>query len=351
MKKEHTIVDIAKTFDVSPSTVSRALRNVKGIGSELRNKILQEAHKIGYRPCSVAKAFRNKTNHTIGVIVPTFEVAQIDELVDSLQSAAEKLHHGILIGVSQWDTKRELELMDFMVSMGVKGIIIKSRGATEALERMHELEQQNVKIVSLLDEINFPHISSVVVDNVQGGFLAGKHLLDLGHTNILYATYASTQIRTTHSWHFSNDRYIGMLKAYERVGIKRPTGLVIYDDSTVTENKRRETFLKVLDQKLIFSAIFAYDEQLAIAAVAALKQRGYSIPKDISIVGFDDSPDLSRYCECPLTIIKQPNDMAAGQAISVIIDHCQTHEHTKNQKNIYTFSPVLIDRGSTCRIS
>ncbi|MCE5339695.1 MAG: LacI family transcriptional regulator [Planctomycetaceae bacterium] len=349
MKKSPTIIDIAKTFNISSSTVSRALRNTKGVGSELRAKILQESHKIGYSPNRIAKAFRNKANHIIGVIVPTFEVPQIDELVDSIQNTAEKLGHGILVGVSQWDTDRELKLLDFMVSMGVKGIIIKSKGDSEALERMHALAQQNIKIVSILDEISFPQVSSVIVDNIQGGYMAGKHLLELGHINILYATYASTQIKNAHSWHFSNDRYIGMLKAYEQAGIKRPSGLAIYDDSTIRQNKRRDTFLKALEQKLPFSAIFAYDDQLAIIAASILKQHGYSIPNDVSIIGFDDSLDIFKYCECPLTVIKQPNSMVGEQSVNLVIDPAKKYEYQNSKTNLYTLPPTLIDRGSTCR--
>jgi LacI family transcriptional regulator len=238
-----------------------------------------------------------------------------------------------------------------MVSMGVKGVIIKSRGTSESLERMHELAQQNVKIVSLLDEISFPHVSSVIVDNIKGGFMAGKHLIDQGHINILYATYASTLIKSAHSWHFSNDRYVGLLQAYEQAGMKRPGGLVVYDDSTVTENHRRDTFLKALDQKISFSAIFAYDDQLAVAAATVLQEEGYSIPKDISVIGFDDSADIFKYCRFPLTVIKQPNDLVAEKAVNLSINPDRSYGSQEIKKNLHTLAPILVDRGSTDKCS
>lgn len=348
--KRPTIIDIAKSLNISSASVSRALRGIGKVGPDLKSKIVAEAQRIGYSPNPSAQAFRRQTTNLIGLIVPSFFSSQIDDLVTGIQTYSQDRDYGIVLGVSQWNPDKEIELFNFMASKRVEGIIVKSRGTPQSLEKMYQLAQQNTKIVSLLDRIDFPNIYSVVVDNVSGGYIATKHLLELGHVDILYITTAVAKGSKEHVAHFSQDRQIGMLNAYREAGLKRPDGLLVYADVTIAYNHTAETLLKIMDQGITFSAVFAYDDQIAASAVQVLKSRGLRIPQDVSVVGFDDSKIVNDYCEPPLTVVRQPDNLVAKEAVNLVIGS-PAQSVAKVNGNVYTVSPELIVRQSTSRVN
>ena len=341
-KRPPTIVDIARRLEVSPSSVSRALRNAGKVGTKLRARIVQEAKDVGYSPNPMACAFRRQSSRLIGLVVPTLFSVEIDELVTNIQEHTQKHDYGVILGVSNWDSEKEIELLKFMESKCTEGIIIKSRCSAQSLEKIYQLAQRGVKVVSLLDKIDFSNVYSVVVDNTMGGYLATKHLLDLGHTDILYLTYYFAKTN-----HFSRDRHIGMLKAYREANIERPNKL-ISDASNPEDNRCEKTFQEFLNRDIDFSAVFAFDDTLAAVASRSLKWKGHEIPEDYSIIGFDDSIIVNKWCDPPLTVVKQPADQIGFEAVNLIIGSPQNSRATI-EGNLYTLEPQLVLRKSTSR--
>lgn len=349
-KPQPTIVDIANTLDVSPASVSRALRNAGKVGEKLRKRILDEADRIGYTPNFAAKALRNKSSQLIGLIIPNFFSYQIDELVTNIQHYSQSKQHGIILGLTQWDSDLEIDQLDFMVRKGVDGIIIKSKGLHKTIDKLHKLSLDGIKIVSILDDIPIPNVSSIMVDNVMGGYLATKHLLEHGHEKILYVTYELAQSSGGNDAHFSRERYFGMLRAYAEMNIDRPDNLIFHDESSCENNHTEESFKAYLKENNDFTAIFAYDDQIASGVLRAIKSEGYSVPEDFSIVGFDDSMLVNKWSNPAITVIKQPDQKVAFEAVNQIINTQDSPTDTSS-RNTCTICPQLIERQSVAKAS
>lgn len=345
-KKQPTIVNIAKNLDISPASVSRALRNAGKVGENLREKVLAEAERLGYTPNYAAKSLRSQSSQLIGLIIPNFFSFQIDELVANINHYCQKNKYGVIVGITQWDTQREIEQLDFMVERNVEGIIIKSKGMHKTIDKIQKLVLDGVKIVSLLDEVNIPRVSSILVDNVMGGYLATKHLLENGHRKILYVTYDLAKSTNGNDAHFSNERYYGMLRAYAEKNIERPKNLVFYDTSSAENNRSEDLFREYLKKNKDFTAVFTYDDQIAAGVVRAIKSEGYKIPDDFSIVSYDDSVLVNRWSNPPLTVIKQPDKKVAFEAVNEIIG--TTNQNKDKRRSLY---PKIIERDSVADIS
>lgn len=338
-----TIVDIANSLEISPASVSRALRNAGKVGDDLRQKILKEAERIGYQPNFAAKALRSQSSQLIGLIIPNFFSFQIDELVTHIQQYCKEMHYGIILGLTQWDQQVELEQLDFMMSKRVEGIIIKSKGLTRTIEKIHQLALDGTKVVSLLDKVELPNVKSVLVDNAMGGYLAAKHLLEQGHTRILYATYELAKSNVGNDSHFSRERYFGMLRAYSEMNIPRPDNLIYYDESSCEDNNSEEYFRDYLKTNQDFTAILTYDDQIGAGVVRAIKSEGYSVPEDFSVVSYDDSMLVNRWSSPSLTVVKQPDKQVAREAINHIINR------ESSESGSCTICPKLIERKSVSR--
>ncbi len=347
-KNQPTIVDIANNLSVSPATVSRALRNAGKVGEKLRHKVLKEAERIGYRPNYAAKALRNQSSQLIGLIIPNFFSFQIDELVTHIQQYSQKQHYGIILCLTQWDPQIEIAQLEFMVSKRVEGIIIKSKGLNETIEKIHQISLDGTKIVSLLDDVALPNVRSILVDNVMGGYLATKHLIENGHTRILYVTYKLAKSNVGNDSHFSRERYFGMLRAYTEMNISRPDNLIFYDESSCEDNHSEDNFRQFLMQNKDFTAIFTYDDQIAAGVARAIKAEGYSVPEDFSIISYDDSMLVNRWSTPPLTVIRQPDEKVAFEAVNQIL-HGNIGQYSEQTKSCI-LCPELIIRKSVAKV-
>ncbi|MFI4912644.1 MAG: LacI family DNA-binding transcriptional regulator [Sedimentisphaeraceae bacterium JB056] len=349
-KNQPTIVDIARNLNISPASVSRALRDAGKVGPELKAKVLEEAERIGYRPNYAAKALRNQSSQLIGLIIPNFFSFQIDELVTYIQKYSQKEHYGIILGLTQWDPQLEIAQLDFMLSKRVEGIIIKSKGINETIEKIHQISLNGTKIVSLLDDVALPNVKSVLVDNVMGGYLATKHLLEHGHRKILYATYQLAKSNVGNDSHFSRERYFGMLRAYTEMNITRPDNLVFYDESSCEDNHSEENFREFLRKNNDFTAVFTYDDQIAAGVVRAIKAEGYSIPEDFSVISYDDSMLVNRWSTPPLTVIKQPDEKVAFEAVNQILyNNDDNRQNNTSSASSCLICPDLIQRQSVAK--
>jgi DNA-binding LacI/PurR family transcriptional regulator len=205
-------VDIANNLGISPISVSRALRNAGHVSEALRIKILQEADRLRYSPNNAARALRNNSSYLIGLIVPNFFSYQIDELVTEIQNYAQLNDHGLILGLTQWSGETEIKQLEFMVSKSVDGVIIKTSGSDEVITRLRKLVDDGIRVVCLLDNFDCGAYS-VTVDNVSGGFMAGKYLIEKGHRKICYLTYEAAKSRHYSISHFSNERFEGLRQA------------------------------------------------------------------------------------------------------------------------------------------
>jgi DNA-binding LacI/PurR family transcriptional regulator len=350
MNKAPTIVDIAKRMGISPISVSRALRNAGHVSKALREKILQEAQRIGYQPNTAARALRSNSSFLIGLIVPNFFSYQIDELVTNIQHHAQEYDHGLIFGLTQWDAKTELKQLEFMANKKVDGIIIKSRGDKQVVEKIQQLIKSGIKIVCLLDKYECDAYS-VMVDNLHGGSLAAKHLIKNGHKKVCYITYKLAKSLSYSVTHFSNERLSGFKNEYQNNNIPLLQDITLYVDTQPDAPFSIKPFEVLLDQVKNYSAVFTYDDYIAAGVLNLLQQNGINVPNECSIIGFDDSPLVSHWSNPPITVIKQPDGAIGFEAINLILGKKEDSKADSNGDNVYTVKPKLVSRESVKDIS
>ena len=205
---------------------------------------------------------------------------------------------------------------------------------------MNQLSQSGVKIVSILDKTSVPKSLSVLVDNIYGGYLATKHLLDMGHRNICYLTYEIDSTPEGNTDHFLKERYSGLLNAYSESKIHRPPEMIAHIKGKPDEAFSEDAFDSIINDLSKYTAFFAYDDHMASSFIRVLQSRNIKILQDYSIVCFDDSPLVNRWCSQPLTAIRQPDEKIALEAVNEVINRPHKEE------DVCTLLPELIIRNS-----
>ena len=348
--KTPTIVDIANKMGISPISVSRALRNAGHVSKLLREKILREARRIGYQPNAAARALRSNSSYLVGLILPNFFSYQIDELVTNIQHYAQLQDHGVILGLTQWTAKAEIKQLEFMASKKVDGIIIKSRGFPQVVKKIQQLVESGIKVICLLDNYQCDAFS-IMVDNVNGGALAAKYLIKNGHKKVCYVTYKRVKSLPYSDIHFSNERLKGFKNEFLKQNLPLDDSNIIYVDAQPGAPFSVKAFEVLLDRIRDFTAVFTYDDYIAAGILNLLQHNGINVPSDCSIIGFDDSPLVSYWSSPSITVIKQPDDIIAFEAINLIMGKNDNSNVGSFNGNICTIKPKLIIRESVKKIS
>jgi LacI family transcriptional regulator len=215
-----------------------------------------------------------------------------------------------------------------------------SPGSLRLREALSRLLEDGIRVVHLLDGAPVPGISSVEIDNELGGYLAGRYLLELGHTQILFIA----DDRPERRWprRFSLQRYAGLQRAYDERNLARSADLIVYENS---QYHGYEATLEALDRGSRFTAVFAYSDQSAIGALIALKERGISVPQGCSVVGFADSTFTQGFMRPSLTSVHLPFDRVGAEAIRLVLE-----PGAPLGKRVLV-EPTLIVRESTLKLA
>lgn len=297
MAKKVTMAELARLAEVDVSTVSRALNDSPLVKPHTKAAILKIADDIGYTVNVAARNLRKQSSEAIGIVIPlapgseqTISDPFFLEMVGSVSHAASKHGYDLIVSVPQDEmTIAERRLLTSGRADGL--IVIGQAGRSERLNAMSASNSNIVVWGGAHGEQNYTLVGS---DNVKGGALATSHLLSLGRTKILFLGDVSLPEVAL--------RYEGYVKAHNDAGIP-------YDPTYVLKlnfggQSAFNAVLDFIDNGSKFDAIFAASDVLAMAAIHALQSRNTSIPKDVSIVGYDDIGQ-AQMSTPPLTTINQ----------------------------------------------
>ncbi|MBN2299803.1 MAG: LacI family DNA-binding transcriptional regulator [Acholeplasmataceae bacterium] len=289
-----TIRDVAKKANVSVSTVSRVI-NQKGYVHEDTKVLIENIIKeIGFVPNQLARSLSNHSSKIIGVIVPHIGPSFYGELLEGIESQAAAYGYKIMFCHTQDDPDRELEYLRFFEQYNIEGLIIASNFSNT--DKLADLDIPVVTVDHILDE-NIPSITS---DNIKGGGLAARKLIETGAKNILVFRGPSFLLTTI-------ERTIGFLNEL------KPNGLFadIFDFDLISPDvKLIEEILKNNPQ---VDAIFTFSDTLAFATLNILQKLGKKVPQDVSLIGFDDTP-FSKWVKPSITTIRQSVNFMGKQS-------------------------------------
>lgn len=326
-----TILDIARATGVSKSSVSRFLdERARPSNSETAQLVRRVAAELGYvRDVSAANLRRGSTG-MIGVIVPRLTDTVMAMLYEALAKAAGRHQRFTIVATTDDDPAANQRAVDMLLARGVDGLVLATARIGDGFAE--RLAAHGVRFVLALrtDDI---HPSSVGDDRL-GGFLATRHLIDLGHRRIgLIAGPADASNAV--------GRVEGYRQAMAEAGIEVRPEWVVPSTFGLEGGHRAARQLIALSERP--TAIFAVNDNTAIGAVSALTQAGLSVPGEVSVVGYNDIPIVS-HLPTPLTTVRIPFDQVAARALELLIERPDTHGDP-----ISRAAPTLIPRKSTAR--
>jgi DNA-binding LacI/PurR family transcriptional regulator len=310
-----TSFDIAHRAGVSQATVSRALRNSPLVNPETRERVQRIAREMNYRVDRSAAGLRSQQSRTIALLFfedPTSDDSQINPffltLLGHITRLATAKGYDVLVSFQQLSDDW---LNEYVVSNRADGIILLGYGdygrIADKLQRLHEEGLHFTIWGATVPELEGHAIGC---ENIGGGELATRHLLELGRRRIAYV--GSTSDDAPEFKH----RYLGHCRALEEVGIQVDQDLLATTDNQ--EISAFEATQALLDRGIEFDGIFAASDLIAFGAMKCLKKNGINIPGQVSVVGFDDIP-AATYFSPSLTTVRQDTRLAAEALIGNLL--------------------------------
>ena len=337
MDHKVSIKDIAQVAGVSHTTISRALRNSPLISDEVRESIQKLAQEMGYVPNTVAQSLKTNRTSTVGVVVTTIADPFVGRLMRGIEDVAQRSNQSIFLSASYNDSEREAEIIQTFRQRQVDGIIIASSKITP--QGIDNLQTKGIPTVLVNQQADaaFDAIHSVSVDDYAGAYQAVEHLLELGHCRIGYIG-AGNRPRS------NRIRFQAYQEALRQAGIE-PQGAWVrmaspehrYHSDDVTDGQALAESLFETN----LTALFCYNDMIAIGVLMACRERGIAVPGQLSVMGFDGI-ELAQYVTPALTTIHQPKLRLGQAAMEMLIDVLagRTVENS-------IISPELIIRHST----
>jgi len=310
-----TSFDIAALAGVSQPTVSRALSGNLSVSADTRARVLAAAKTLNYIVDKNASGLRRQQSRTIALLFfedPTPDDTLINpfylSMLGALTRACAGAGYDLLISFQQLSSDWHVEYED---SRKADGILLLGYGDyMTARPRLEQLVGQGTHFVRWGASCAGQVGTTVGSDNEQGGYLAGKHLIEKGRTAIAFLGTVGAG-----SPEFA-ERWAGFNRALDEAGMVQDPRLVI--DAMQTEESGRSAALRLLDQDIPFDAIFATSDLAALGAMRALHDARIDIPGDVSIIGFDDIA-AARMSEPPLTTIAQDARQAGDTLVTTLI--------------------------------
>lgn len=338
-KNRVSIKDIADAAGVTHPTVSRALNNSPLISESTRTRIQRIAREMGYTPDAVAQSLQTRRTHIIGLVVASIGDPFFADLVKGVEEVARPAGFSVFLNSSRNDPEQEIQVIETFHRQRVDGILVaSSRIGTEHVERLARI---NVPVVLVNSQAEGEHdfLHSIAVDDRIGARRAIEHLIDLGHRRIAY-------IGVTNRPKSNTRRLRGYRDALEEAGIAPdPSWIHIVDLDPALEDSDalagKQAARQLLDSDV--TAVFCYNDMVAVGALLACREDGVAVPDDLSIIGFDDI-ELARYVHPALTSVAQPKRQMGSIAMQMVVDLLEK-KPVANQ----IIEPIVMKRQSTTR--
>ncbi len=312
--KHVTIKDIARHLSVSVSTVSRALVDDKNIRKETKEKVLEAAKALGYKPNPVATNLKYGHTNTVGVIVPEMVTPFASQVINGIQSVLYANGIKVIIAESGEDPARELENLQLMERFMVDGIIISLCSYKKNKDEYLRLQQEEMPMV-FYDRI--PHgleVSQVIVDDYMKTFFLVEHLIRSGRRNIVH-------IQGPDDVYNSFERAKGYKDALLKFHLPFDENRLIKAGLTFEDGKNAADLL--VHRNISFDAVFAFTDTLAIGAMNRLRELGKKIPEEVAVASFSGT-ELSTIVHPRLTTVEPPLFQMGKTAAELILEKIKT---------------------------
>lgn len=327
---------MAKKAGVSLGTVSNAINRPEILAPETLKRVRKAIDELKFIPNASAQTLRAGKTRILGLVVPDISNPFFTDLAKGVNDAALLAGYVVILCNTDEDSEKEDHYIDILAGQNVRGILITP--AHETNKRLNEISKRGIGL-TLVDR---PSIGvdtcSVEVNDAHGGFLALEHLYERGHRKIMCLTGESDIPQVA-------ERERGMREAISRISkADRPTIVTQRIPMMTADSASTVMSEHIAEKSLNFTAVICGNDLVAFGAIRAIRAAGYSIPEDVSVIGYDDI-DFAANATVPLTSIAQPKYQLGYAAAKLVISECENPEKHAHQK--IQFQPHLIVRNST----
>jgi LacI family transcriptional regulator, repressor for deo operon, udp, cdd, tsx, nupC, and nupG len=325
-----TIEDVARLAEVSIATVSRAIHTPEKVAKETRLKVTQAIAITGYTTNAMARSLRLGRSNMILVVAPDIGDPNFSNILIGLENEARAHGYGVLIGHTQNDPQRGLEYLKFLNSNQAAGMIL----FTGILPFGHQTMTARLPpSVGVFEPVYNGGIPYVGVDDAAGARKAIDLLITEGHRRIAFIGESRTRLGHAR-------RKAGYEDGMRAARLEFDPGLIMPGDGTIESGRLAVEQLFMRDT--LPTAFMCVNDQTAIGVMLALTARGYSIPGDFSVTGFDDVPQAT-FMNPTLTTIRQPRTAIGKQAMALLFKLLQDE---KPEETEILLAPDLVVRNS-----
>ena len=302
---------LAEHLGLSQTTVSLVLNNspsAKSIPQETRNRVIEAAERLNYRPNYFARSLRQSRSMSVGVLAPDLSEGYFTQVMSGVVEELTSAHYFYFTACHDW--KRELieKYPQMLVERSVDGFLLLNTAADDIAVP--------VPVVAISAHIAVENVTNIILDHHRAAELALTHLYELGHRRIAF-------IRGPHAIPDSEFRWEGIQQVAREIDLKLDPALTVRIDAAswsmetgyhpMAPEIGYKPMQALLDKTRDFTAIFCFNDIAAIGAIRALKDAGLTVPGDVSVVGFDDIQSAA-YSTPSLTTVRRtcPSPSAAG---------------------------------------
>jgi len=332
-----TIRDVADAAGVSIATVSNVVNGTRYVGPEARERVTQAIERLQYRPSNVARGLRGGQTLLIGLVVPDIRNPFFADVAHAVEDCVFDEGYNVILCNSEGDARKEKTYFDVLRASSADGVIFIPADSSGPLAKY--LVAQHVPAVIVDRDLEGNRIDTVLADNEEGGYRAARHLLDLGHSRIAFIG-GPPSIRS------SQERHAGYRRALAEAGVEPDPSLERSGDFRETGGEKE--MVRLLAERQNFTAVFACNDLTAYGAIAAIRRQGLSVPRDISIVGFDDVP-YAGLIDPALTTVAQPAieiGQTASRMLLAQVDRARAGQRRKHADRV-VLPTSLVVREST----
>ena len=330
---KYTIADVAKKAGVSPSTISRVLNNRAGVGPELRQRVLEFINELDYKPNTLARSLIKGRINIIALIFGDVRNPFYADLAFHIQKILNENGYMVMVFNSEYETEKEIEFIDLACQFNFAGLILITAQSVELQEKLKQVELPVVLVNRILGDYTG---DMVFMDNFQAGYIATKHLIDLGHKSFAFLSghIASSSVK---------QRYEGFSQVLKNYQIPFDEKRHFFNGDLKLESGYAVGKIYVENLAELPSAIVVSNDMMALGFIGYCREHNVQIPEMLSVVSFDNIIFASLH-DIRLTAIDQQVQKMSEHAARLILRRIEDPEAEPER---IILEPKLIVRGTT----
>ncbi len=331
-----TIKDVARLAGVSTTTVSHVINKTRFVAEATQEKVMQAVQDLNYSPSAVARSLKCNSTRSIGMLVTQSTNPFFSEVIDGVESYCYRQGYTLILCNTGGIYEKQRDYIRMLSEKRVDGILVMCSDLTEELLAMLDSYSDIPKVI--MDWGPQSSQADKIIDNSEeGGYLATKYLINNGHKDIACL-----------SGHFNKaacqERILGFRRAMAEHNYP------VVEDWILEGNFECDTAVLAADKIIAMdhkpSAIFCFNDTMALGLMSRLQQRGVRVPEDMSVIGYDNI-EISEYFSPPLTTVHQPKRRVGKNAFEILLQRIKNKEH---ERRVFEMHPEIVERDSVQKL-